>query len=287
MATVRRVRRAVVTCLVVAGCGGGGETRPEQPLPAPRVVGSVDLERPRAGAPDAGTVAGHGADEAVASTAAAAVSFTGRVRPADSIVTVSDGDVSSERTGRFTVAVAAPEAGTRTVRIVAARDGHAPWRIDVRVVRAAPRRVRVPERDATAPTAALLVDPGAGLPAAVFASPSRRDDRPEPLALPRPRFRATGVARDATGGTGRIRLSVVTTTRCAARERRRTLYLPPAQIENVALPPGARAPVERERSELVRLQARSGCSVTGEVWAEATDAHGLQAVTRHAAFRYP
>jgi hypothetical protein len=157
---------------------------------------------------------------------------------------------------------------------------------DVRSERSA-ERVRVAERDTAAPTARLLVDTGDGTRPRVFVSPSRADDRPPVLALPRPEFRATAVARDAKGGTGRIRLSVATSTRCGTDERRRALYLPPAQIENVALPPGADAPVERRRSALIHLPTRAGCTVTGEVWAEATDAHGLQAVTRHAGFRHP
>lgn len=275
------VRRPILLCLLLAGCGGGSE-RPE-PL---RVTGSVDLERPRAGPPDAGTAAGHGADGAVGTTSAAALSFTGRVSPPDSEVRVSEGDVRVEPSGRFTVAVAAPRRGAKSVRIDAMKPGHAAWRIDVRVVRGAPARVTVPERDATAPTAALVLDAGGGEPRRVLASPSRRDDRPDVVALPRPSFRATAVARDA-GGTGRIRLSMTATTRCGASERRITRYLPPAQIENVALPPGARAPLERERSARVRLPLRRGCTVRGEVWAEATDAHGLQAVTRHGGFRHP
>lgn len=276
------VRRTILLCLLAAGCGNGGSERPE----SLRVTGAVDLERPRAGAPDAGTVAGHGADGAVGTTSAAALSFTGRVSPPDSEVRVSEGDVRVEPSGRFTVAVAAPGRGAKGVRIDATKPGHAPWHIDVRVVRGAPTRVTVPERDATAPTAALVVDAGGGEPPRVLASPSRRDDRPEVVALAHPSFRATAVARDA-GGTGRIRLSLTTTTRCGAGERRSTRYLPPAQIENIALPPGTRAPLERERSARIRLPLRPGCTVRGEVWAEATDAHGLQAVTRHAGFRHP
>jgi hypothetical protein len=76
-------------------------------------------------------------------------------------------------------------------------------------------------------------------------------------------------------------------TRCGDRTRRQTRYRPPAQIASVALPPGTPAPVERSRAERVALPAPRGCSVRGEVWAEATDAHGLQAVTRHLGFRHP
>jgi hypothetical protein len=284
------MRRAAAIVAVTCGAwcfGCGGDEGGDEPGPSPRVTGSVDLERPRAGAPDAGTVAGHGADGGVGTTSAPVFSFTGRVRPADSEVTVSEGDVRVEPSGRFTVAVAAPRGGTKDVRIDGAKPGHRPWRIDVRVVRGPAARVRVPERDELAPTAALLVDPGGGAPPIVHASPSEAGERPDVTTLPRPAFRAVAAARDPEGGTGRIRLSVTTTTRCGDRERRRVRYRPPPQIQSVAIPPGAEAPVERTRSARIRLDHRPGCTVTGEVWAEATDAHGLQAVTRHAGFRYP
>ena len=107
------------------------------------------------------------------------------------------------------------------------------------------------------------------------------------MRLARPSFRASAAVRDASGGTGRIRLSIESRTRCGETERTEVRTLPPAQIVNIALPPGARAPVERERSELVRLAVGEGCRVTGEVFAEGTDAHGRQAVTAHAGFEYP
>jgi hypothetical protein len=286
-AFVRRV--AVLAALLAsaaAGCGGGSDGDRDRPAPGARVTGVVDLDRPRAGAPDAGTAAGHGADGGVGTTAAAAFSFTGRVDPPDSRVRVSDGDVRQEPSGRFTVAVLSPARGSKDVRIDGTKPGHRPWRIDVRVVRGEPGRVTVPERDPTAPTAALVVRPGGDAPPVVRTSPSRQGERPEVLTLREPRVRVTGVARDAEGGTGRIRVSMTSTTRCGADVRRRTAYLPPPQIENVALPPGARAPAERQRTARLEVAAGRGCSVRGEVWAEATDAHGNQAVTRHAGFRY-
>jgi hypothetical protein len=284
-AAVRRTAPALVLLLLlVPGCGGGGA---EPPPPAPRVTGVVDLERPRAGAPDAGTVAGHGNDAGVGTTSAAAFSFTGRLRPADSRLEVSEGEARVEPSGRFTVAVAAPRGGPKQVRLEATKPGHRPWRVEVRVVRGGAERVRVPERDETAPSAALLLEPGGGAPPVVKASPSRGGERPAVVTLARPSFRATAAGRDAEGGVGRIRLSVVSTTRCGDEERRRVRYLPPPQIASVRLRPGASAPVERQRSARIRLDAGPGCTVTGEVWAEATDAHGLQAVTGHAGFRFP
>lgn len=286
--TVRAVRRTpLVLLLALCACGGdGGDSREERPATR-AVTGVLDLDKPRAGAPDAGTAAGHGNDGGVGTTSAAAFSFTGRVDPPDSRVAVSEGAVRVEPSGRFTVAVAAPRRGTKDVAVEATRPGHRPWRVDVRVARGPAQRVRVPERDDTAPSAALLLVPGGDVPPVVQASPSRAGERVDVVTLPEPAFRATAAGRDPEGGIGRIRLSVVTTTRCGDRTRRRVRYRPPPQIEDVALPPGARAPVERERSARVRLDAGEGCTVTGEVWAEATDAHGRQAVTHHAGFRFP
>ena len=279
---MRAVRRAfVLLALLAAGCGGGSEPAAERLA----VRGTVDRDKPRAGAPDAGTAAGHGNDGGVGTTSSAAFSFTGKVRPADSRVTASAGAVRVEPSGRFTVAVASPRSGAKRVRLRAVKAGHRPWRLDVRVVRAEPQRVRVPERDVLAPTAAIVVE--AGGRRIVQASPSRAGERPAVIALREPRLRAAGVVRDAEGGTGRVRLSMITTTRCGASERRRVRLLPPAQIVNIALPPGASAPAERERSAHFRLDARPGCTVRGEVYAEGTDAHGLQAVTHHVGFRYP
>ena len=282
--TLAAVRRTTLTIalLLVAGCGGSDDSAPTER----RVTGSVDLAKPRAGAPDAGTAAGHGADAGVGTTGAPAFSFTGRVEPPDSAVRVSEGAVRVEPNGRFTVAVASPSRGTKQVTIEATKPGHRPWRIDVRVVRGQPGSVRVPDDDVIAPTAALLLRPGGGRQPVVQVSPSRQGDRVEVTRLAQPVLRATAVARDE-GGTGRIRLSVVTTTRCGDQERRRVRYLPPPQIENVAIPPGASAPVERQRSARIPLDTNRNCTVTGEVWAEATDAHGRQAVTRHAGFEYP
>jgi hypothetical protein len=276
-------RIVLLLIALLAGCGGGSD----QPTHDLAVTAAVDLEKPRAGAPDAGTAAGHGNDGAIATTGAAVFSFTGAVKPPDSSVSASDGVVRVEPSGRFTVAVASPKSGAKTVRIAAAKAGHREWRTEVRVLRGEPGRVRVPERDAEAPTAALLLEPTPDTPTTVQGSPSRAGEPPDFVTLPAPVLRVTAAVRDAEGGTGRIRLSIVSTTRCGDSKRRKVRHLPPAQVVRIVLPPGTSAPVERERSARLPLDAPRGCSVRGEVFAEGTDAHDRQAVTRHVGFRYP
>jgi hypothetical protein len=134
-------------------------------------------------------------------------------------------------------------------------------------------RVRVPERDITPPLARLRLLPGGREPAVVHRSPVRGGGRPV-VVLARPEVRATALIRDADGGTGRIRLTVHWQADCAGEQRRRTVNLPPSQIERIRLAPGALAPVERRRSARVRLPR--GCRVTGEAFADATNASGLE-----------
>jgi hypothetical protein len=277
--------RGCVIALLALLVGCADESRP--PGPPPQVSATVDLEKPRAGPPDAGTAAGHGNEAAIATTSSDVFSFTGRVDPADSDVRVSDGVVRTEPSGRFTVATVSPASGTKELRIEATRAGHRPWSLDVRLTRGAPSRVRVPDRDTEAPSAAVMLQTRGSPPAAVQPSPSRAGERPDVVTLPEPRFRAIAAVRDRTGGTGRIRLSIETVARCGGTTERRVMTIPPAEIVNIALPPGASAPVERRRSKRVDLEARPGCRYTGELFAEGTDAHGRQAVTAHVGFRYP
>jgi hypothetical protein len=277
---------AALAFLTFTGCSIGSSDS-KRAGDAPAVKGTVDLAKPQAGAPDAGTAAGHGNDLAVATTASDVFSFTGRVDPPDSHVEASDGVVRVEPTGRFTVGLASPRSGMKSLRLSATHPGRRPWSFEVRVTRGAAVRVAVPERDEEAPSAAVLLAPGGGVTPIVQPSPSKAGERPEVVRLAQPAFRAHAAVRDASGGTGRIRLSIESRTRCGKTGRTEVRTLPPAQIVTIALPPGARAPVERQRSELVRLKVGDGCSVTGEVFAEGTDAHGRQAVTAHAGFKYP
>src|SRR5688572_14452548 len=134
-------------------------------------------------------------------------------------------------------------------------------------------RVRVPERDATPPLARLRLDPGGDRPAVVHRSPVRGRRAPV-VVLARPEVRATALIRDADGGTGRIRLTVHWEADCGGERRRRTVNLPPSQIERIRIAPGVLAPVERRRSGRVPLPR--GCRVTGEAFADATNASGLE-----------
>jgi hypothetical protein len=152
------------------------------------------------------------------------------------------------------------------------------------VKRSAPPRVRVPERDDEAPSAAILLQ-SAGGTAVVQPSPSRAGERAPVIRLAEPRFRVVAAVRDRHGGTGRIRIVVTSTTRCEGGARPHVRVIPPAQILNIALPPGAPAPAERVRR--LREQLPAACTTAGQVSAEGTDAHGRQAVTAHIGFRYP
>jgi hypothetical protein len=134
-------------------------------------------------------------------------------------------------------------------------------------------RVRVPERDATPPLAELRLEPGGGAPTVVHRSPVGSGGD-APVTLARPELRATALIRDADGGTGRIRLTVSWKADCAGSRRGRTVHLPPSQIERIKLAPGVLAPVERRRS--ARLRLPRGCRVTGEAFADATNASGLE-----------
>ena len=285
------------TAIAAAGCGDGGDPGTERG----RVSGTVDLSRPAAGAPDAGTAAGHGNDEAIGAAAGPAFAFTGRVDPPGSTVRVQvaggrpgavvverrgrPGAVVVERSGRFSAAVDGLRRGPNAVRVLGTRPGHRPWSTGIRVTRGSTPEVTVPDRDRTPPIATLRVE-SPGAPATLTVSPSSPEDRLEPVILDEPLLVATALARDDDGGTGRARVAATYETRCGDRVRRVTKVHPPAQIERIVLAPGTRAPAERSRTVKLRLRVGEGCSAEGDVLAEATNANDLQAVSRHVRFRY-
>ena len=143
--------------------------------------------------------------------------------------------------------------------------------------------VRVPDRDTTPPLAILRLEPGDGARPVVHRSPVRPRRAPA-VELTRPEFRATAIIRDEDGGTGRIRLTVRYDATCDGRRERSTQHRPPSQIERIRLTPGTRAPVERRRTARVRVPA--GCRVTGEAFADATNAHGLESFSDPVRFAY-
>jgi hypothetical protein len=170
--------------------------------------------------------------------------------------------------------VGAPDAGTRA--------GH---RGDPAALFAQPARgtVRVPEHDATPPLALLRLDPGGGAAPIVHDSPVRRRRAPV-VRLPRPELAATALIRDADGGTGRVRVSVVYVTRCGGTSRQHGDYFPPAQIETIRIAPGVRVPVQHRRSARVRFPP--GCDAYGKAFAEATNAQGLESFSDPIWFSY-
>jgi hypothetical protein len=166
-----------------------------------------------------------------------------------------------------------PDAGTRA--------GHGND-LAAQFERAVRGTVAVPARDRTPPLAMLRLDPGGGAPV-VHDSPVRDQRRPE-VKLPRPGFAATALIRDGDGGTGRVRVSVVSVIHCDGAERQQADYFPPAQIENVRIAPGVRVPAQRSRSARVRFPA--GCDITGKAFAEATNAAGLESFSDPIWFRF-
>jgi hypothetical protein len=142
--------------------------------------------------------------------------------------------------------------------------------------------VRVPDADRTPPLALIRLDAGAKAPV-VHESPVRRK-RSAIVRLVRPELAATALIRDADGGTGRIRVSLVYVTRCNGADRQRAQYFPPPQIESIKIAPGVRTPVQLTRRAHVRFPA--GCRVSGKVFAEATNASGLESFSDPIWFTY-
>jgi hypothetical protein len=264
------------------------------------VSGAVELERPQAGAPDAGVARGHGADVAIGSTARAAFAFEGRVDPPDSKVAITEegtgrrGLVVLRPSGEFTAGVTGLRRGQNTFELRATKRGHAPWTLDVRIVRQPRPRPEVPELERrrgavevppanrSVPEALLRVE----RPAAGESVSTSSGGAPERLAAGLgEELRMTATTRDPEDGAARARLSIRERSSCLnARtgERATTLrlrYFQPAQTARAKVPPGVRLP--RERSRTVRLRF-DGDRCSGDwvpvrldvlVWSDATNAH--------------
>lgn len=153
------------------------------------------------------------------------------------------------------------------------------------------RELTVPETDRTPPEVLLRIERGGRVLA-----DTRGELSPNRAYFPRVdlrgRLRAVGVGRDLDGGLGRIRVSIAETVECRApggpaHRRRQVRYVPPPMIERIRLAPGTRTSTHRTRSVPIAAcrPGERAVGVAGEAWAEATNAHGLEAVSSHLRFR--
>jgi hypothetical protein len=159
-----------------------------------------------------------------------------------------------------------------------------------------PGRVAVPARDPTPPQAVITLRRADGRPLAFTTQPPPAAS-PRQVALGERRLRGTVVGRDRDGGVARVRVSIRERIACAPSggaptfERLRTRYFPPSQIETIRSNPGARLPTALTRSVPLAL-AGDRCdeaepvAVHGELWGEAINGSGLEAVTPHLRFTW-
>jgi hypothetical protein len=159
---------------------------------------------------------------------------------------------------------------------------------------AAPARVAVPERDPSPPTAAIALSRAGGGTLAEASQPPE-GGTPPAVTLEQPMLRGTTTGRDPNGGIARVRVSIREEIECRQGEggyrRLRTRYFPPPQVERIRSNPGARLPTTAIRSVPLRLsEARCGAgrltAARGELWGEAINGSGLEAVTPHLRFVY-
>jgi len=136
--TARRLAApALLAAVAVAGCGEKDEPAPSR---ARAVTGTLELARPAAGPPDAGTMAGHRAPDAIASTREASLAFDGRVAPASSRVTLArEGGraqrVAVGRDGAFRARAAGLRRGQNRYVLRGRAAGLSPWRADISITR--------------------------------------------------------------------------------------------------------------------------------------------------------
>lgn len=158
-------------------------------------------------------------------------------------------------------------------------------------------RVRVPERDGSPPAVRVaLATPGEARAVVEASQPPGRAPATE-VELAAPLLRGTTLGEDRNGGVARVRVSISERIVCRGVsgrhfERLRRRYFPPPQIERIRAAPGARLPTLRTRSlQLSLIGARCGpdadaVEVQGQLWGEAINGHGLEAVTPHIHFSF-
>lgn len=159
---------------------------------------------------------------------------------------------------------------------------------------APPARVAVPERDPSPPSARITLARADGTKLAEGSQPGAAT-RPGTVRLDEPRLRGTTTGRDPNGGVARVRVSLKEEVECRDADgpyrRLRTRYFPPPQIERIRSNPGARLATSARRSlrlGLSEARCETGrlAAVRGELWGEAINGSGLEAVTPHLRFVY-
>ena len=277
---------ALVAGLLAGGCeesdGGGGERPPEREM----VRVELDLPRPEAGAPDAGTRAGHGGDRYLLRAAGADPIISGRVVPAAMPIELADASgtrvarVNVARDGRFsallprlprTGAVTLPPHGRRGAgRAVADRDPRltqARRRRGGECPRARGRPHAARRRAAAALRRARRKLGGAGVGgprrAGPAGSPHARADRDHTRRGRRDRSRP---------GIGRVRADVRRRRSCAARS---TSHPPRSRASgSLRARRAGRAPPPGEHRGSTPAAPAARCAARH--WADATNASGLE-----------
>ena len=132
----RRAAALLLAALALAGCGEKSEPDVSKPT---AVTGTVDLARPAPANPDAGTVAGHRAP-ATATTRRSALTFTGRVEPPSSRVTLTPAGgqaaaVQVGADGHFRARARKLRRGANRFVLQGTDPGLRPWTVDVAITR--------------------------------------------------------------------------------------------------------------------------------------------------------
>jgi hypothetical protein len=133
-------RRLAVLALVAGLLAGCGEKDEPAASKARAVTGTVDLERPPAGAPDAGTQGGHRAPDAIASTTRDSLAFGGRVAPASSRVTLRPArgkaqPVEVAADGAFRARAGDLRRGANRFVLTGRAAGLTPWTVELSITR--------------------------------------------------------------------------------------------------------------------------------------------------------
>jgi hypothetical protein len=141
-----------------------------------------------------------------------------------------------------------------------------------------PRRVAVPPRDDSAPSAVLRL---AGAEAVSGGDP------PAPVRLDLPVLEPTAVGRDKQGMT-RIRVSLEARLRCGDDVVPVIRYFPPPETARPRIPPGTLAPTEITRRVRFALDCPAGRlgGADGTLWADATSAWETEASSAPIRFTY-